>query len=182
MYDPSSQQWSSQQTSGTAPVPITDPCTVVAQSDNNTYEARINASVPLAYAAYTTIPRFSCTAAKVEPGRTQWPMTRSLCSLCPPSTGSNQRTQMLSGGDVTAATLLAIGRWWQWVVKWAGIITFLQIHGTRVWVYSICPLWNGRTATIRTLRPILALSKSFPISRHGLVGRPSTATAQATQS
>lgn len=71
MYDPSSQQWSSQQTSGTAPAPITDPCAVGAQSDNNTYEVKINASIPLAYAAYTTIPRFSCTAGWVGPLRTQ---------------------------------------------------------------------------------------------------------------
>lgn len=66
MFDPPSQQWSSQQTSGTAPAPITDPCVVGAQSDNNTYEVRVNASTPFTNAAYTTNPRFSCTVVLVE--------------------------------------------------------------------------------------------------------------------
>lgn len=41
MFDPSSRQWASQQTSGTVPMPVTNPCVVGVQGDNNSYEVCI---------------------------------------------------------------------------------------------------------------------------------------------
>lgn len=41
MFDPTSRQWASQQTSGTVPMPVTNPCVVGVQGDNNTYEVCI---------------------------------------------------------------------------------------------------------------------------------------------
>lgn len=38
MFDPASQQWSSQEVSGTKPSPVLNPCIVGIQGDENTYE------------------------------------------------------------------------------------------------------------------------------------------------
>ena len=38
IFDPSSQQWGSQRTSGTIPVPVINPCVVGVEGDDNTYE------------------------------------------------------------------------------------------------------------------------------------------------
>lgn len=38
MYEPASQQWQSQTTTGDAPLPLMNPCVVGLEGDNNTYE------------------------------------------------------------------------------------------------------------------------------------------------
>ena len=40
IFDPISQQWSSQEVTGAKPSPVLSPCVVGAQGDNNTYEVK----------------------------------------------------------------------------------------------------------------------------------------------
>ena len=44
IFDPISQQWSTQQVSGTKPSPVVNPCVVGVLGDDNTYEVRHNQS------------------------------------------------------------------------------------------------------------------------------------------
>lgn len=62
IFEPISQQWSSQEVSGAKPSPVLSPCVVGAQGDNNTYEV-MNDRNPTETEAYKPTHRFFCMVA-----------------------------------------------------------------------------------------------------------------------
>lgn len=76
IFDPFSQQWSSQEVSGTKPSPVVDPCVVGVQGDNNTYEiflyggnaADIEATIAQGAVYVLSLPAFNWQKQDVTPG------------------------------------------------------------------------------------------------------------------
>ena len=110
MFEPLSQQWSSQEVSGTKPSPVVDPCLVGVQGDNNTYEVRYTHN-RFETKAYETLYRFSCTAAALLTLTTQSPKALSTFFQYQLSTGRNNTVRLDLGVTYTVATSSGIGKW-----------------------------------------------------------------------
>lgn len=110
IFDPFSQQWSSQEVSGTKPSPVVDPCVVGVQGDNNTYEVRYNHNRTVTK-AYQIIYRFSCTAATLLTLRPQSPKALFMFFLYQPSTGRNKTLHLDLGVTCTVVMSLGTDKW-----------------------------------------------------------------------
>ena len=89
MFDPLSREWSSQQTSGTVPMPVTNPCVVGVHGDNNTYEVCIDTQFTFMRVAKSDPRYFSTAESPVTPIKQSCRAgkARSTYSRCQPSIG-----------------------------------------------------------------------------------------------
>ena len=112
MFDPISQQWSSQEASGAKPSSALSPCVVGAQGDNNTYEVKRDRNLTVA-TAYKTTYRSFCTAALLKIPMIQSPKARSTFFPCRPSIGRNKTSHPSMAVGCTVAMSLVIDKWFR---------------------------------------------------------------------
>ena len=85
-FEPISQQWSSQEVSGSKPSPVIAPCVVGVQGDNSTYEV-VNDRDFTTTKANRSTRRFSCMADMLMTPTIQSLKARSSSFPCQPSIG-----------------------------------------------------------------------------------------------
>ena len=110
IFDPISQQWSSQEVSGAKPSSVLSPCVVGAQGDNNTYEVKNDRNLTVTK-AYKTTYRFFCMAALLRTPMIQSPKARSTFFPCGPSIGRNKTLHPNMVVSCTVAMSLGIDKW-----------------------------------------------------------------------
>ena len=110
IFDPISQQWSSQEVSGAKPSSVVGSCVVGAQGDNNTYEVNNDRSLTVTK-AYRPTHRFFCMVALVKTPMSQSPKARSMCFPCRPSIGKNKILHPNLAVGSTVAMSLGIDKW-----------------------------------------------------------------------
>ena len=112
IFDPISQQWSSQEVSGAKPSSALSPCVVGAQGDNNTYEVMKNRNLTVV-TAYKTTYRSFCTAALLKIPMIQSPKARSTFFPCRPLIGRNKTSHPSMAVGCIVAMSLGIDKWSQ---------------------------------------------------------------------
>ena len=110
IFEPISQQWSSQDVSGAKPSSVLSPCVVGAQGDNNTYEVKNDRNITV-NTAYKTICRSFCTAALPRIPMIQSPKAQSMFFPCRPSIGRNRISHQNMAVGCTVAMSLGIDKW-----------------------------------------------------------------------
>ena len=112
IFDPVSQEWSSQEVTGAKPSPVVSPCVVGAQGDNNTYEVKNDRNLTVT-TAYRATYRFSCTAGLLKTPMVQSPKARSTFFPYRRSTGRNRTSHPNTAVGCTVAILLGTDKWSQ---------------------------------------------------------------------
>ena len=112
IFDPISQEWSSQEVTGAKPSPVLNPCVVGAQGDNGTYEVKYDRNITVT-TAYKTTYRFSCTAALLKTQMVQSPKVRSTFFPYQHSTGRNRTSHPNTAVGCTVAISLGTDKWSQ---------------------------------------------------------------------
>ena len=110
IFEPMSQQWSSQEVSGDKPSSVVSSCVVGAQGDNNTYEVYNDRSLTVIQ-AYKPTHRSFCMVALVKTRMLQSLKARSMCSRCRPSIGRKKTSHPNMAAGSTVAMSLGVDKW-----------------------------------------------------------------------
>ena len=117
IFEPISQQWSSQEVSGAKPSSVLSPCVVGAQGDNNTYEVKNDRNLTETE-AYKPTHRFFCMVALAKTPMLQSLKARSTCFPCRPSIGRNKTLHPNMAVGSTVAISLGIDKWSRSAAWW----------------------------------------------------------------
>lgn len=117
IFEPTSQQWSSQEVSGAKPSSVLSPCVVGAQGDSNTYEVtnRRNLTEP---EAYKPTHRFFCMVVLAKTPMLQSLKARSMCFPCRLSIGRNKTLHPNMAVGSTVAISLGTDKWSRSAAWW----------------------------------------------------------------